>query len=99
MYDPNKRVWPYLAIQLKEVEIAALIAFSKECSYSLGAHVPIGAVQRNFPSHLRGDAKKALEKLARKGYCIKHPTRGGMTFQLSRFGLEEAKRLEETPNV
>jgi len=85
-----------MSFALTEFQRAVLIALADACQYTLNAHVPVQAVQRGFPTHLRGDAKDVLKKLARKRYCIKHPTRGSMTFQLSQLGLDEARRATRT---
>jgi len=73
------------------IELATLHALADACNYSLGAHVPEQAVTRKFPTHLRGDAKKALKKLQRKGYCIQHPTGRNMTWQLTSAGLNTVR--------
>ena len=72
---------------LKQMEQATLQALGDACNYSLSAHVPIEAVTRRFRSNLRGDAKKALRNLKRKGLCQEHPTGRNITWQLTRNGL------------
>ena len=81
--------------ELSTIEKAALQALADACNYSLSAHVPIEAVTRRFPSHLRGDAKKALDKLRRKGFCFEHPTGRNRTWQLTQAGLTMAKSIME----
>lgn len=76
---------------LSEIERAMLQALADACNYSLSAHVPVEAVTRKFPKHLRGDAKKALKKLRRKGYCVEHPTGRTRTWQLTSKGLGTAR--------
>jgi len=73
------------------MEQAALKALAHACNYSLHAHVPTEAVTTCVPKHLRGDLKKALKELHRKGYCMKHPTGGTTTWNLTEFGLEASK--------
>lgn len=77
--------------ELSEIERATLQALADACNYSLSAHVPVEAVTRKFPTHLRGDAKKALKKLRSKGYCFEHPTGRNRTWQLTPNGLNLAK--------
>jgi len=76
------------------IEEATLRALADACNYSLSAHVPVEAVTARFQTHLRGEAKKALERLRRKDYCYKHPTGRSMTWQLTRKGLDMAKDLK-----
>ena len=78
--------------ELEDIEKAALQALAHACNYSLTADVPIQAVTCSFDGHLRGDAKKALKRLRRKGYCAKHPAGGTKTWQLTRDGLHIAKK-------
>jgi len=73
------------------MEKAVLLALAHACKYSLGAHPPIEAVTTNFPRNLRGDVKRNLRNLRRRGYCQCHPTRGGQTWQLTPEGLAIAR--------
>lgn len=73
--------------ELSELQKATLLALADACNYSLAAHVPEVYVTKRFPRGLRGDVKKALDKLRAKGYCSKHPTSRNMTWQLSVNGL------------
>lgn len=86
-------MWSHLphTSELSEIERATLQALADACNYSLSAHVPIEAVASRFPTHLRGDTRKALKKLRRKGYCIEHPTRGKRTWQRTPDGLVMAR--------
>jgi len=77
--------------ELSEIEQATLQALADACNYSLRAHVPEQAVTRNFPTHLRGDAKRALRDLRRKGYCVEHPAGKNRTWQLTRKGWDIAR--------
>lgn len=54
---------------LTPIEIAALEALAEACNYSLTAHQSEGAILRGTKIHLRGDLKKGLQKIARKGLC------------------------------
>src|SRR5437870_4203649 len=77
--------------ELSEIEKTALIALADACNWSPTAHPPIEAVTRRVPSHLRGDLKKAVEKkLKKNGYCTPHPTAGGITWYITKVGLERA---------
>ncbi len=78
--------------ELTDIEKAVLIALAHACNFSLSAHPPIEAVTRSFSRHLRGDAKKTLKKLGRKGYCNRHPAHA-QTWQLSRHGLQKVLDL------
>jgi len=78
---------------LSKDEQATLVALAEACHFSLTAHVPVEAVTHKFPKHLRGDAKKSLEKLRRKGYCIEHPTGRKRTWQLTSIGRNLATTI------
>jgi hypothetical protein len=78
---------------LPKDEQATLVALAEACHFSLNAHVPVEAVTRKFPKHLRGEAKKSLEKLRRKGYCVEHPTGRNRTWQLTHTGLNVAMTI------
>jgi hypothetical protein len=76
---------------LSPMEEATLRALADACNWSLHAHVPIEAITGRMQRNLRGDAKKALKKLRAKGYCVAHPTRGNLTYQLTFTGLNAAR--------
>jgi hypothetical protein len=78
---------------LSKSEHATLVALAEACHFSLTAHVPVEAVSCRFPKHLRGEAKKCLEKLRRKGYCVEHPTGRNRTWQLTYLGLSVAMTI------
>ena len=80
-------------VTLPQMELAVLKALADACDYSLGAHVPIEAISRKFPKNLRGDVKKNLRKLRAKGYCVEHPTRRNVTWQLTYSGLTICKTV------
>jgi hypothetical protein len=80
---------------LSREEIATLVALAQVCNFDLKAHPPLEHVCRKFPTHLRGDAKKNLDRLRRKGLCQKHPTGGSTTWNITKPGIEIAlKQLE-----
>jgi hypothetical protein len=78
---------------LKPDEEAVLMALADACDYSLGAHVPREFVRKKC--FIRCDVDKLLRKLRAKRYCQEHPTGGSTTWQLTLFGLQEAKMLLE----
>lgn len=69
--------------------LSTLVALAEACNYSTNAHVPEGAVLRGTASHLQGDMKKTLKKLAKEGYAIKHPTAGDMTYYITKDGIDK----------
>jgi hypothetical protein len=73
------------------LEQAVLVALAATCRLSMHSHVPVQAVQSKFPKHIRGDVPKSLERLRRRGLCQKHPTGGGITWELTREGLAVAR--------
>ena len=70
---------------------SVLIALADACNYSPIARVPEGAILRKFPTHLRGDAKNKLQKLAKTTYVIKHPSGRNMTYNISQEGITKAQ--------
>jgi hypothetical protein len=83
--------------QLTAEEIATLVALANVCNFDLSAHPPLEHICRKFPTHLRGDTKKNLDKLRRKGYCQKHPTGGSTTWNITQKGVDAAVRYLENP--
>ena len=73
------------------MEQATLRALADACNYSLHAHVPTEAVTCRVAKNLRGEVKRALRELRRKGFCLKHPTGGSTTWQLTLEGLTTAR--------
>ncbi len=83
--------WPN---DLAPIEIAALEALAEACNYSLSAHQPEGwPILRRTKIHLRGDLKKGLKRIVRRGLCRQQPTGGNMTYSLTRDGLDLAFRI------
>jgi hypothetical protein len=71
-----------------------LIAAARANNYSTKSHVPSIAISCRFRKDQRGPVKKALKKISKSGLVIRHPTRGGMTWQLTKNGLDVVKSLE-----
>ncbi len=68
-----------------------LQSFFEYGSGSTHAHTPIGGVKKYLPEEIRNDmkiVKKSVNRLVKKGLLIKHPTKGGMTYQLSKEGRD-----------
>jgi hypothetical protein len=78
---------------LPPMEQATLKALADACNYSLRAHVPTEAVTCRVAKNLRGEAKHALKELRKKGLCLKHPTGGSTTWQLTPEGLTIAGNI------
>jgi predicted nuclease with RNAse H fold len=72
---------------------AILVAVFDATNGSLSAHVPLEAVLRRFPGHLRGDVRRCIKELIKRGLLKLHPTRGSTTYQLTQRGLECATKL------
>ena len=58
------------------------------------SHVPAEAFKRGFPGK-EDRAQDSLEKLIKLGYVQRHPTRGGMTCQISKEGRDLCRTLKE----
>jgi Mn-dependent DtxR family transcriptional regulator len=80
-----------MEIRLQQVEKAALIALYNICKGSPRCHVPLEAIQSKFKKDQRHKAKKAIRSLYSLGLINKHPTRGGMTYQLTETGKKYAE--------
>ena len=76
-----------------ELLSAVLIAVYDATNGSLSAHVPLEAVLRRFPGHLRGDVRRCIRELVKRGLVTLHPTRGSTTYQLTQWGLECSTKL------
>jgi hypothetical protein len=55
---------------------AILVAVFDAANGSLSAHVPLEAILRRFPGHLRGDVRRYVKELIKRGLLTLHPTRG-----------------------
>ncbi|MDI6902272.1 MAG: hypothetical protein QMC77_00870 [Methanocellales archaeon] len=55
-------------------------------------HTPVENVSKGFPKHLRGDVKKAVKNLIRKGFILEYPTSHGMDVTLP---IERTKEIKE----
>ena len=80
---------------LTDIERFTLFSLYYACNGSIHAHVPEGAVSRRFASDEKGDVSKALNKLQKKGLCIKKPTGRNTTYGLTIEGSKLAKELLE----
>lgn len=76
-----------------EILNAILIAVYDATSGSLSAHVPLEAILRRFPGHLRGDVRRCVKELIKRGLLTLHPTKGSTTYQLTQRGLECTTKL------
>ncbi|MCD6209678.1 hypothetical protein DRN80_06405 [Methanosarcinales archaeon] len=78
---------------LNEIEIAVLISICHKTKMSKKVHIPKQYFLNRFKGRKRVYAEKALLSLIKKGYVIKHPTRGEMTYQLTDFGRKECMKF------
>ena len=56
-------------------------------------HTSVDNIPKGFPKHLRGEVKKAVKKLNRKGFFIVKPTRYGIEVSLDPRKIEEINRI------
>ena len=54
---------------------AILVAVFDTTNGSLSAHVPLEAILRRFPAHLRGDVRRCIKELIKRGLLTLHPTK------------------------
>lgn len=77
---------------IRRFEKAVLQSICKATKISKHAHVPEHAFIKKFPGAER-EARKALKKLISYGYVQMHPTRGGMTYELTDMGWKLCQEL------
>ena len=80
-------------MNLTEFEKVVLIKFYKSVEGSTNAHIPEECIEGKFKSHLRGMVSKVLRKLVRKNLLAEHPTRGGITYQLTIEGRDAYREI------
>lgn len=73
---------------------AVLLRICGKTKMGLHSHMPAEAFKRGFPGK-EDRAQASIEKLVKLGYVQKHPTRGGMTYQLTADGRDLCRRLKE----
>lgn len=79
---------------LTDFERAVLAKLCQEASMAKAAHLPEHVLVHRFPN-LGHKVRKALTRLASKGYVARHPTRNEMTYQLTESGIDECRRMKE----
>jgi len=77
-----------------EFDRAVLLSICRACKMSKSAHVPEKAFARRHTEAGR-EVKKALRKLISLGYVLMHPTRGEMTYALSKDGVALCREMQE----
>ncbi len=60
-----------------------------------GRHTSVSNVPKGFPKHLRGEVKKALKKLRKRGYLIVKPTGYGLEVSLKPDKIKEVRSILE----
>jgi Mn-dependent DtxR family transcriptional regulator len=81
--------------ELTPFEKVVLLKFYEVVKGSLKKHPPEEAIKSKFRSDQRGYISATLKKLRRKGMIREHPTRGGITYELTVEGRDIAKRLQK----
>ncbi len=71
-----------------------LLRICRKTSLSLHDHMPAEAFKRSFPGR-EDRAQDSLEKLIKLGYVLRHPTRGGMTYQITKEVRDKCRELRE----
>lgn len=82
---------------LRDFERKVLAEICKATNTSKSSHVPEHAFVKKFPNAKH--ARKALQKLVTQGYVARHPTGGGMTYQMTQTGWEECRRMKEEASM
>jgi len=81
---------------LTETEKTVLFVCCDANNFSLGSHIPIEAITKRVKKEIRSKyIKISIKKLISNGFIIKHPTRGKMTYQLSKMGLKAGYKLKK----
>lgn len=73
---------------------AVLLRICGKTKMSTHNHMPAEAFKRGFPGR-ENRAQDSIEKLIKLGYMQRHPTRGGMTYQLTNAGRDLCRVLRE----
>ena len=60
-----------------------------------GRHTSVSNVPKGSPKHLRGEVKKALKKLSKRGYLIVKPTGYGLEVSLKPDKIKEVRSILE----
>ena len=79
--------------QLNQIEVLVLLGLFKATRGSIHAHPPIEAIQSNVKPKFHKHLKKAVKKLCTKGFILQHKTRGGVTYNLTKEGLNTARGI------
>lgn len=79
---------------ITDFERAVLVKLCQETTMARAAHLPERVLVHRFPN-LGHRVRKALNKLAHKGYVTRNPTRNEMTYQLTDIGVDECRRMKE----
>ncbi|MBW2991119.1 hypothetical protein KY348_05455 [Candidatus Woesearchaeota archaeon] len=56
-------------------------------------HTSIDNLPKSFPKHIRGEVKKAIKDLIKKGYLLIKPTSYGLEVSVNPGKLEEIKEI------
>ena len=86
MADPNS-LTPY--------ELEVLIACCDVCNYSPKCHQPIEYIVKRIDKSAGKLVKRVVKKLVSKGFIIKHPTGGGMTYEPSKAAIALVRGSQE----
>ena len=81
--------------ELREDEIAVLYAAWEAAHGSIKAHPPAQAIRNKLTRPYRKIFQESLNSLRRRPerYIVKHPTRGEMTYQVTRNGRDKLLEL------
>lgn len=82
-------------LKLSSTGMKVLSALISATNGSVKAHVPAPAVLCKFKKDKRGLMKKELLKIAKLGLATKHPTKGEVTWQLTRHGAIVARNIDQ----
>ena len=72
-----------------------MLALSHATGRGGQVHVPAEAVLARFRKDYRGYASEGLDRLVRRPerYVLKHPTSGGMTYEITTAGMKTLREL------
>lgn len=77
---------------LRDFELRVLAELCRATKTSKAAHVSEHAFVKKFPNEKH--ARKALRKLITAGYVAMHPTRGEMTYQMTKAGWDICREIK-----
>lgn len=82
-------------MELTELDKVVIVTIYVRGNRSKKAHFPVDFICKGFPSHQRGEVKRRVRKLRKRGYLSIKPHPSGMSYGLTDEGWRIAQELEK----